>query len=837
LKYEFAKHLKPSDMPIAMSWVEETGRRALRLDPIEALKDEIMLKAWEYLYSPGVLHAFASAAISRIKHFDRIVRDDRKGSFQQKIEEDGRKRHQLLNAIIQVIAEKGAELSRIVHGDTRLVLDEDLAWIIEQLEAGSSDDIRHTWAKFLKATFRWGGNPEQVKAILCSCQSIPILAEVFDDLLKPVALDSEEAKALKKTYQMMMEAKERMHPTLTPPPSERVASLLEEFEAGNLAAWWRLNMEMTLEPDSTHYGPEHETAIQKLPGWKAADQMIRGRILNAARLYILEGDPQESEWLGEAVIFRPAVSGVRAFRLIADKDPEFIENLQPEIWKKWAPAIVASLWPDDADDEDALKILVKKAYVHAPDEVLNALTIMVGKEDRQYGNIFIIERMESCWDSRLEKAILLMVKEANLKAESVGVLTRELVRHRSREAYGYIRSLLNQTTPEGERSDPAFFAAGALLEDAEANWPAVWPVIQEDEKFGRKVLESVSYIGRRAEDMFGSLTERQLAELYVWLSCKYPHEEDPQFDKGHSVGARESIGHWRDDVLRSLKLRGTIEACDAIRWIMEGLPHLEWLKWTLLDARAVTRQNTWNPPEPINILDVAKSAELRLVQDGEQLLDAVVESLNRLQAKIQGETPSVVFLWDEVGKGKFKPKDEGRLSDYIKNHLYEDLKERGIIVNREVEVRRIAGQGIGERTDIHVDAVINKPDGHVYDQITVVIESKGCWNKELGTAMETQLVGQYLDQAKCRHGLYLVGWYLCALWTNDDERKKRAPEISIDNARELFEKQAAQLSTGGRVVRAFVMDTALKRKYTLENKQKARMNSAVRTLPGDEGES
>jgi hypothetical protein len=247
---------------------------------------------------------------------------------------------------------------------------------------------------------------------------------------------------------------------------------------------------------------------------------------------------------------------------------------------------------------------------------------------------------------------------------------------------------------------------------------------------------------------------------------------------------------------------------------MKELPNLQWLKWTLVNARAIVRQKTRVPPDSESILKLAKSAELRLVQDGEQLLDVVIESLNRLEAKLRAETPFAPFLWDEREKGEYKPKpkDEGRLSDFIKNHLDEDLVKRGIVVNREVEVRRIAGKGTGERTDIHVDAVVKRSDGEAYDRLTVVIECKGCWNTELNTAMETQLVEQYMDEAKCRHGLYLIGWFNCDLWTKEDYRRRQVPQISIDEARRQFEDQAVGLSKDGRVVRAFVLDTALKSK-------------------------
>jgi hypothetical protein len=132
------------------------------------------------------------------------------------------------------------------------------------------------------------------------------------------------------------------------------------------------------------------------------------------------------------------------------------------------------------------------------------------------------------------------------------------------------------------------------------------------------------------------------------------------------------------------------------------------------------------------------------------------------------------------------------------------------MVNREVEVRRIKGRGTGERTDIHIDAVKKRQDGEIFDRITVVVEAKGWWNQELNTAMETQLVVQYIHEARCQYGLYLVGWFNCDLWTDEDYRKKQAPKISIEQAQGQFEKQAVELSKDGIIVKAFVLDTTIR---------------------------
>jgi hypothetical protein len=153
------------------------------------------------------------------------------------------------------------------------------------------------------------------------------------------------------------------------------------------------------------------------------------------------------------------------------------------------------------------------------------------------------------------------------------------------------------------------------------------------------------------------------------------------------------------------------------------------------------------------------------------------------------------------------------------------LKSRGIIANREVELRRgfrckpeertdihvdAVGGNPGERTDIHVDAVIQLPTGETYDCITVIIEVKGYWHEHLQTAMKSQLVHRYLADNACKYGLYLIGWFSCPQWDSEDSRNKKIPQKNIDEAKIHFDRQAEMLSTSGNVVRAYVMNTALR---------------------------
>lgn len=787
LNDEVVKHLHPHDLPDALNWVKEIDRKPLSSNPVEKLKDGIMLKAWDNLEYPGVLEAFSNAVISRVREHDSVLRGDHESSFRVILTNEDEKRRSVLRCMINILSPSDKLLSYIAYYKTPFALDKDMSWMICHLREEKSQECQAKWAQVIKAVFNpWDST--QVNAVLDAVQDLPVLAEFFHDFITPIELDSPEAEKLRKQYEMIQDAQRRETVLVDPPPSERISSLLDEMESGDLDAWWKLNIGMTLEPDSSYYGDEFESDLTTLPGWKAADERTKGRITKAALKYILEAEPKTEEGIGENILYRPAYSGVKALRLLMDQNPASIENLKPEIWKKWAPAIIGSSFPGRAEEEEVLKSLAKKTYDYAPDEIIKTLMVMIEKEDKKNGSISIIRLVDQCWDKRLSEAIFYKMKDAELKAKSIGDLAEGLIEHRFQKSYEYIRSLLNQYTPEGKRSELAFLAAKALLGDAKNNWAFIWPILKEDEEFGRKVLESISYGGRRDDAIITHLEEYEVAELFVWLSLKYPRVKDPKFEGGHAVGERESIGHWRDDILRHLSQRGTPESCDAIEWIMKEFPHYNRLKWTLQEAKAITRQKTWIPPKSEDVLAITKGLDFCLIQDNEQLLDVIIESLKRLQIKLHAETPQVVFLWDEVDR-KFRPKDEGRLSDYVKIHLDEDLTKRGVVVNREVEIRRIKGKGTGERTDIHVDAVKKRPDGEIYDRITVVVESKGCWNSDLNTAMEAQLVTRYLDEAKCRYGLYLVGWFNCDLWADEDYRKKQAPPISIEQAREQFESK------------------------------------------------
>ena len=727
---------------------------------------------------------------------------------------DDEKRRKVLQVTPSLIADSSdqAVFGIVPYIARQMILKRDVPWMIERLRETASEKEQNIRARFIERTSDTE-DAEHVDLILTTCQHNTVLSEICGWLLQIWDLSSDDTQKERERYREMKEWEETHHdqPLLDPPPAERIETLLRECEEGNLNAWWQLNREMTLEPTSTHYENDLESDLTVLSGWRDAGRTLKARLVAVAKRYIQERDAEQEEWLGHNLLHLPALAGYRAFRLLLQEEEDFVSRLGPSVWRKWASIIIGYPLSGDVGAKEHHSTLVRMAYAAAPEEIIESLTILIDRENREHEHVWIIERIKHCWDERLTNALLSKVKDIQLKPGSMRKLLDELISHGVQEARNFAEGLIqSRHSHDQEQQAKAVQAAVSLfLHSEDAGWPIIWPLIEEEPSFGEKMFGTT--IQERRDSLSQNLTEDQWADVYIWLSCQYPHAEDPQEEGAHWVTPRESIGNWRNSILNFLRELGTVDACGAIQKIYETLPGLDFIKWVLIKAREKTRAKTWLPPQPAVILSLSRSDESRLVQNGSQLLAVLTESLKRAEEKLQGETPAAEFLWNKIGKDTYRPKDENSFSNWLKLHLEDDLKTRGIIVNREVEIRRGEGTGQGERTDIHVNALIREhPENNLYDKVTAIIEVKGCWHQELKTAMQTQLAERYLKDNQCDYGLYLVGWFSCEQWDKKDKRKPRIPKMTLEQAREKFACQSQELSQNGKTIGAFVMNTALR---------------------------
>lgn len=137
-------------------------------------------------------------------------------------------------------------------------------------------------------------------------------------------------------------------------------------------------------------------------------------------------------------------------------------------------------------------------------------------------------------------------------------------------------------------------------------------------------------------------------------------------------------------------------------------------------------------------------------------------------------------LWDRQGSTSvFRPIDENGFSDIVVRFLQSELADAGIFANREVEVGRVPGAPVGKRINILINAVRRRrPGGEAFEPITAVIEAKGCWNDDIFTALEAQLVREYMIRLRAQAGIFLVGWFETDKWDpKDGRRRDRAEDV------------------------------------------------------------
>jgi hypothetical protein len=785
-----------SDLPKALAWA--TGPAAGTLDDLQLWRvtESLIRRSVGRLDQPGVLENLAKLAASRYRGLTRLLRYER-------VDEPGglfgspENRRRLVLAMIPIIEARPGLLGNLFLGNAPLLTSADVPWMLERLEDTTGAIPRETWARLIRRGYDFSA--EQKQAVVAAMHRFPALADAFRPVFDPAEPRWPESPSSPEPEPAAI---------LDPPPEVRIKRRLESLESGNTDEWWPLTMTLMLEPTSTQYVDGFEEDLTALPGWRAADAGTRERIITAAERYIIEARDVDVTLAIRDQWDSPSLSGYKAFLLLDGQKPSALAALPASAWDKWAPFIAGYPFGRIESEADPGARILRRAYERSPGPVIETFLRRIDHENASRRWPGCLERMVVCWDERLANSLLDKARDPSLSGPFLERLLEELLRRGVPGAADLASSFVTAPLPAaGVGRARGLGAATALLLNApDGGWAAIRPLLEKDLGSARELFLAVA--DRAGTAAFcENLSAGQVAELYRWMSDQFPYGIDSKIDGVDALAPRQRVGFLRDHVLRALEYKGSPEAVQELERLVDDLPALPWLNHVLINAREMTRRRIWRRPSPAEILKLAKDRDRRLVESDAQLMDVLVESLCRLEQELQGETPLSPALWNDLGKGVFRPKEENWLSDYVAQHLRRDLKDRGIILNREVEIRRRSSPSgePGEETDIQVDAILPRSHG----QLTVIVEVKGCWHKELQTAMESQLLGRYLRENRFRYGLYLVGWYVCPQWDKTHDALNRVPFDDLGAARSFFEDQAARLSTAEKSLRAYVLNAAL----------------------------
>ena len=811
-----ADGLSPEGLVLGLRWARDLRRES---GSRRQLADAIVRRAWEYVEQPDVLDAFAELAAARFDRHENLVRYEQEG-FNSAVSKDAQARRILVRALV---LRMGPDVDRVLmsslHGSSALVRPNDLDWVFAQtIDDSLTPEEGRAWANLLRMIA--DVTDPQVFAELFRHKDSPHIDERFGPLWKPIPLESPVANRLRGQHRRLKELEEsrtaRTDEAAQVSPSERVRRILgRDLETTTIGTsedsgdtWCQVAVELTRAEGKPGFRPLQ--SLDKGPTWTELGHTEQEYLLNLAEHFLQAHVRSVPAWTAEGRSTLGAWAGDRAFRLLQACRPESIEEVPPWVWTAWTPQLVRNR--PFASSEDAIAVheaLLRSIRRRDPDGLIAAIIDVLREEDAEYGgSLPSLKHAAAVWDRRLETALLDLAAEPHLTPTAFQTLLGSLIKHDVSGAVGYAESLLEPPLPRGGQIRERVVAAATslLCHAPDGAWGTVYPVLRRASKFRREVALNASREGVALE----RFSEEQLAEMFAWLTTEFPYP-DPWYEGVYSPTAEDEARSWRSQVVTHLRERGTPEAVGALTRLQVCFPDLDWLSQTVLRAEVGVRRATWTPPRVPDLIELAQGKTRRLIESGEHLLSVLLESLERFEAELHGELPAVSTLWDDLDRDGYRPKSEEAFSDALARHFRRDLQRRGVIAGREVSIRRGSAGGIpGQRTDLHVSAARTAPDASD-DIISVVVEVKGCWHNEVLTAMESQLLGRYLARnPECRHGLYVVGWYLSDLWVGEARRTQCSRLGSMEELAALLSSQAEDLSGAGRSLQSVVLDVRLR---------------------------
>ena len=796
--YHLARTLPPEDLPVAVSWLEQ-HERAGTCSAFDRFTDDLLIRGLDYLDSPAVRRSLARIVLRSLRQDHQLFTSGFGPDREKALQSDAGKRRQLLGALLPLLDDPPTDISRLFGGSFQIAALDDVPWLIERFCSTRAPGERNVIATLIDHLVFVYLNPPGFHALLQASDADvdPELEPLFGRRLRAMPLDSPQIRqAQYDEYRRQVRAKRfaAARPP-RPEPAQEISRLLAQLEAGELWAYVVLTEVLSRQPNGE---PEHSWLpdLTNSPGWSASDPPRRARIIRASSAFAHRFRSPPLEPATTRRFTYGEIAGYKALRLLLADNPQALADLPSEQWDQWTSIILRYPTSGETDEPSAHR-LAAMAYARASGMTLAALSCILRAEGHhEHADLMAVERLSECWDEQLTDAALAEAARLDFRAHALQRLLEALLKLRVAQAQTFAESLVPppQDADDAARARSAA-AAAALLNHAERGaWRLLWPAVQEDTDFGRQAIaRAVPRMHDEPPPFVRQLPLPHLADLFMWLHQHWPEDRSP-FD---------TIPHAKRSVLQVIMGAGTWDACDQMRRIAARFPDDPWRKWQVQATEENARRSKWEPrPSPAEVLNLTRSKEKRLVQSGRELLDLIVESLERLHQKLQS-TGAVERLWSKAD-GRFTPKDEKTLSLEVRLHLQDDLlPSRGVVVNCEVEVRP------GKRTDILVHAFKRHPDGSRFAVEEAIVEVKGNWHQAVYPALERQLVNRYMRQTNCDFGIYLVGCFNCDQWDAGDRRKARAKPRSFDSLRSKLEPEARRLSVDTRDVRAVVLDVGL----------------------------
>ncbi|GAA1510948.1 hypothetical protein GCM10009827_026430 [Dactylosporangium maewongense] len=507
-----------------------------------------------------------------------------------------------------------------------------------------------------------------------------------------VHLDSPLAEMLRQTHARRRGKEEQVPATARDEYVQQVQSRLAQVEI-EPERYWIIDRLLDVDVARGVYRDRLSDDLSKLPGYPLLSELDQRRIDEAAWQYISAAESMQlPTHQNTTTVYHKLVAAYRALARWHRLDPQRLAQLPANQWAACAEAIFtypAHVVNRDADTQTKAGLLAEVAS-RAPAVLADAVNHLLAIFNAKDQPLWWLRDLAPVMNDQLADAVAGHLDGPSTvnRADILDLLLRS---NDQRGIDWCARQL--QGVPD---VDAGVTAATVLMNHApEQGLPLLVAAVRRVPVAGRQIALA---LGQRMRHRPLAMIDHHdaVAELYEWLAEQFPPQEDPDERQAHFVSPREQLGMWRDELLQGLVERGTEESLTALEQLQRRQPQLP-LERAVLLAREVTRQRTWLPPTLAHLHQLLQDRRRRLVTDAADLQSAVLEALGTIGGWLTGETPQAFALWN-VTHVPGEPKDENSISDWYCHGLRLLLKFSGIVVNREVEVRRKPGRALGSAT-------------------------------------------------------------------------------------------------------------------------------------------
>ena len=767
---EFLDCLDADGIIIGLQWIEAHGNFATDEFSATRLKSKLLLKAFEYLDQLNMVENLVKALIALRKNYNSFFTDDnineKKNPF-----DDLDKRHIVLTELIQQI--KPDEVNEWISNGDSCARQEDLPWLLERLDTEINEHEHHVIASFISFLMLNELNSEIINSVLdrVGLEAINpdlILAKYMECVINPCDLASESSQVLKKMH-YDRQSRAIKHRLKLERCSEKNLLLnfhkhLSACEEGNVKEWPSLIASLGITKDGNYFLPNN---LDDCFIWKNADIDLKLRISKVALCYLDNIFPPSDEvLLGSSRTINDR-SGGFAVAVLATTNQ--LEKITPEIWKCWTLAILVHHF-----NSIQLQNNILRNARSANPKFFDQTVIKILDQQAIRNHTSFLHTIKSVCQTDIKELLFSRLNDLSWPFPCRLNLAEFLI---DQGSDGIIDYVCNWTKIENDIANRRELAIMLILKIPAQAWQEIFHILNGDAEFAKEVILMIApqLTGGAISDL---LNAKQIGLFYDRLIVLFPPEDDPKRpNRVYTPTHRHDASHFRDSMIGRLVSMGTKDATDELDRICAKYPEIKWL----IRARADGYHQLWKQERTqipfFQAIKLLNDQTTTIVRNNYELMVAVEEALRRFSHEAQhGSPPLAVFLWNEKENIHFS---EQRLSDFLKFYLEREWRGRKIILNREVEIRNLRDFGIGERTDLFIQATLPDDLNKNLKKPSVVIEVKLDKNLKEDD-IKNQLIGKYLDTEDRTCGIYLVGCFGQSIesYENLNNRLKKAADIA-----------------------------------------------------------